>query len=265
MQPHDRFNLGYGFQRYFTIEPALSAAQQEAVYRIRHQVYCEELGFESLRESGLETDEFDAQSLHCLLRAKQPVGEPVGCARLVLTDPKDRDAPLPFEISCAQALDRSIIDPAKLRRERIAEVSRLAVRGPYRRRRGERNEPAGIHKSDFGSAAQPRFPYISIGLYLGAISLAARSGVKTIFILTEPRLAAHFAKLGVRIRQIGSPIEHRGMRIPSMLDVQDVICHMRGMMRPIWRVIDSEIGEDLGWPASDVARPVQKMDFRAGW
>lgn len=260
MQPQDKFNLGYGFQRYFSIEPALSVAQQEQVFRIRHQVYCEELGFEPLRADGLEQDAFDAQSLHCLLRAKQPLGEPVGCARLVLTDPDDPQAPLPFELSCAAVLDRALVDPAKLRRERIAEVSRLAVRGAYRRRRGEQRDPVAMQKSDFGSAVQPRFPYISIGLYLGAISLAARSGITNLFILTEPRLAAHFSKLGVHLQQIGAPIEHRGMRIPSMLNVQDVIVHMRGRMRPIWRVIDDEIAADLTQATADARAPLRRAD-----
>jgi N-acyl amino acid synthase of PEP-CTERM/exosortase system len=120
-------------------------------------------------------------------------------------------------------------------------VSRLAVRARYRRRRADRVDRVPIHEEDFGSVVHPRFPYIPIGLYLGAIALAARSGIETLFVLTEPRLASHFSKLGVEVTQIGAPIEHRGTRIPSMMDVQGIIKGMRFLVKPMWRVIREEI------------------------
>lgn len=236
----DRFNLGHGFSKYFEILPATGDILKE-VYRIRHEVYCEELGFEQVRPDRRETDEYDAHSVHCLLRTSTEPARPVGCTRVVLARPDDPAYPLPFERTCAATLDRSIIDPARLPREQIAEVSRLAVRSTYRRRRGESRADAPIHDEDFGTTMHPRFPYIPIGLFLGAIALAARNGVETLFILTEPRLASHFAKLGVDVRQIGGPVEHRGTRIPSMMDVQGIIKGMRFLLKPMWRTIQEEI------------------------
>lgn len=241
MQLFDRFNLGHGFRKYFEIHPALDDALRDDVYRIRHEVYCEELAFEPRRPDRRETDPFDAHSLHCLMRTAHAPKQLVGCTRLVFAKPGESDYLLPFERTCAHTLDRSIVDPARLPRDRIAEVSRLAVRAPYRRRRGEIARSAPIDDEDFGSLVQPRFPYIPIGLYLGAIALAARSGIETVFVLTEPRLASHFAKLGVDVRQIGGPVEHRGTRIPSMMDVQSIIKGMRFLVKPIWRVIHEEI------------------------
>lgn len=237
----ERFNLGHGFRKYFQIAPALDDAQRDDVFRIRHEVYCEELGYEPVRPDRRETDEYDHHSLHCVLRTAQAPQRLVGCTRLILTRTDAPDTPLPFERSCAATLDRSIIDPARLPRERIAEVSRLAVRGTYRRRRGEQHTDVTVHDEDFGNGERPRFPYIPIALYLGAVALAARSGIDTLFVLTEPRLATHFARLGVNIRQIGGPIEHRGTRIPSVMDVQEIIHGMRFIMKPIWRVIQEEI------------------------
>lgn len=249
----DRFNLGHGFRKYFEIHPATDESLRDAVYRIRHEVYCEELGFEPVRPDQRETDEYDAHSVHCLLRTSSEPSKPVGCTRIVLARPDEPDYPFPFEHTCAATLDRSIVDPARLPRGQIAEVSRLAVRSNYRRRRGESQANAPIHDEDFGTAIHPRFPYIPIGLYLGAIALAARSGIETLFILTEPRLASHFAKLGVDVRQIGAPVEHRGMRIPSMMDVQGIIKGMRFMLKPMWRTIQEEIEADYG---QDAARPM---------
>ena len=241
MQLFDRFNLGHGFRKYFEVHPALDDALRDDVFRIRHEVYCQELAFEPVRPDRRETDEYDAHSLHCLMRTSHEPKQLVGCTRLVLANPDDPESPLPFERTCAKTLDRSLIDPARLPRERIAEVSRLAVRSAFRRRRGETTEADPIHDEDFGSVVHPRFPYIPIGLYLGAIALAARSGIDKIFVLTEPRLASHFAKLGVDVKQIGGAVEHRGTRIPSMMDVQSIIVNMRFLVKPIWRVIHEEI------------------------
>lgn len=237
----DRFNLGHGFRKYFEIHPATDDSIRNDVYRIRHEVYCEELGFEPERPDRLEYDEYDLHSLHCVLQTSHDPRQLVGCTRLVLTDPSQPEMLLPFERTCADTLDRRIVDPARLPRDRIAEVSRLAVRAAYRRRRGESQDPAPIHDEDFGTQNQPRFPYVPIGLYLGAVALAARSGVDTLFVLTEPRLANHFGKLGVDIKQIGAPVEHRGTRVPSMMDVPAIIKNMRFLVKPIWRVIQEEI------------------------
>ncbi|QDF98582.1 GNAT family N-acetyltransferase [Azoarcus sp. DD4] len=241
MQLFERHNLGHGFRKYFEIAPAITESQRNDVYRIRHEVYCEELHYEPERADRHEIDQYDPHSLHCLIRTSSAPKQLVGCTRLVLTDPGDPLAPLPFEHTCAATLDRSIVDPARLPRECIAEVSRLAVRGNYRRRSGEAKAPVTISENDFGSESRPRFPYIPIGLYLGSIALAARSGIDTVFVLTEPRLASHFSKLGVEIRQIGGPVEHRGIRVPSMMDVSTVIKNMRSLVRPIWRVVQEEI------------------------
>ncbi len=238
----DHLSLAHGFRRYFRIDTALDEALHDDVYRIRHEVYCEDLGFEPIRPNGRETDVYDAHSIHCLLRTVDAPHERVGCARLVLTNPHSPRDPLPFEYACAEALDRSIIDPASLPRDRIAEVSRLAVRRTYRRRKGEAHSTVNrIEDDDFGTKAQPRFPYIPVSLYMGSIAIAARQGIDTLFVLTEPRLASHFAKLGVTITRIGGPIEHRGTRIPSMIDVQEVIANMRTLMKPLWREVLAEI------------------------
>ncbi|MCB1957114.1 MAG: PEP-CTERM/exosortase system-associated acyltransferase [Rhodocyclaceae bacterium] len=237
----DQFNLGHGFRRYFSISPAVSTPVRHQVFGIRHEVYCEELGFEPVRPDRMETDDYDSHSLHCLMRTSDENANLVGCNRIVLARPGAPDYPLPFERTCEATLDRSVIDPAKLPRESIAEVSRLAVRAHFRRRRGDQKTELAISREDFGTKDQPRFPYIPVGLYLGAVYMAQRQGVETLFVLTEPRLAAHFGKLGVRIHQIGGPVEHRGIRVPSMMDVQSIIKGLRWLVKPIWNTVCEEM------------------------
>ncbi|MBS0372189.1 MAG: PEP-CTERM/exosortase system-associated acyltransferase [Proteobacteria bacterium] len=251
----DRFSLGEGFRKYFEIATAFDDAGRNNVFGIRHEVYCEELGFEPVRPDRRETDEYDRHSLHCLLRTSTEPHVLVGCNRLVMARPEEPDYPLPFERTCAATLDRSIIDPAKEPRGAIAEVSRLAVRAHYRRRKGETKAAVALSDDDFGTKEQPRFPYIPIGLYLGVIALAKHEGIETLFVLTEPRLADHFAKLGVKITQIGGPVEHRGIRVPSMMNVDSIIKGLRFFVKPIWRVVAEEI--EAGYSTSQPSfRPV---------
>ena len=238
-----RADLGDGYKSYCAIAPALDPARVDDVFFIRHDVYARELGFEPVRESQRETDQYDARSVHCLVRTSKEPTRLVGCARVVLTDSQAPDAPLPFELTCRNTLDRSIIDPAKLPRHKIAEVSRLAVLSEFRRRKGEQQSAAVISDSDFGSEQQPRFPFIPVSLYIGAVALARRQGVEYLFTLTEPRLAEHFGKLGVHIVPIGGPVEHRGQRIPSMLRVEGMYESLRTMIRPLWNTINEQIDE----------------------
>ena len=240
------FNLGKVFEQHFEIVPAYSDALKDEVYRLRHQVYCEELKWEPVRPSGREEDEYDAHSLHLLIRSTK-VGEFMGCTRLVLTRPEAPDEPLPFEKACAATLDRSIIDTAALPRDVIGEFGRLAVLRKFRNRKGEEQSATGLIQS-FNTLFRPRFPYILAGLYLGTIELARVNGIDTLFILTEARLVRHLRRLGVKIDTIGASIEHRGQRLPSMLSASETIGNLGFIVRPLYRVIAAEIAR--GKPGS---------------
>ncbi len=153
----DFLNLGIGFQKYFAAVPAVTDELKRAAYRIRHDVYCRDLAYEPVRPDGMETDAYDSHSLQCLLRSKAN-DEYVGCIRLILARADDPSSLLPIERLCAQTIDRTIVDPLRLPRHTIAEVSRLAVISRYRRRKGEASRPAGITDNDFGTPDRPRFP-----------------------------------------------------------------------------------------------------------
>ena len=257
MFPLNILDLGASFRRYFEVVPALSTELREHAFRIRHEVYCEELKFEPERPDRREVDDYDAQSLHLLMRSIT-TGEYVGCTRLVLCRGDDPYQRLPFERTCAATLDRSIVDPQRLPRQKIGEVSRLAVISRYRMRKGERKSPAPISTESFGaklgSKFMPRFPYIPVGLYLATTELAQMRGIERLFVLTEPRLAAHFSRLGVHVQQVGGPVEHRGTRVPSMLDVNEILANLNFIMRPLHKVIAEEVRRGPTEPEPDTGR-----------
>lgn len=226
-------NLKENFAKYFAVEAAVDEAMKHEVYRVRHEVYCQELGYEATNSEHEETDGFDAHSLHLALRA-QSSGRIVGCVRLVQTDPADPAKPLPFEHLCASVLDRSIVDPARLDRRHIVEISRLAVLSDYRKRKGDSGSPIAISEEDMGTRDQPRFPYIPVGLYLGLLAAASVHDVDHLFTLTEARLARHLTALGFRIHLMGQAVEHRGKRVPSVIYRREVVEHLPPFMQPLY-------------------------------
>lgn len=232
--------LRQNFQKYFEVVPALTPELTEAAYRVRHQVYCRELGWEAEREDGLETDAYDGQSLHCLMRAHANQ-EFIGCVRLVRPDAAEPGKPLPVELTCGEKLNRNQVNYVQPDRMRIAEVSRLAVIGKYRRRKSERDKPVGISDEDYGKVVHPRFPYIPVGLYLGVLAIAQREGIETLVLLTEPSLAIHFVRLGVRLTPIGDPVEHRGVRMPFLMEVTPTIEKMSFIVKPLFRAIADDV------------------------
>ncbi len=237
-------HLGTAFKQYFEIVPAVTEELKRAAYRIRHSVYCEDLQFESSRADGLEIDEYDAHSLHLLIRSVNNNAF-IGCTRIIRPLSGGNDRCLPFEKICTQALDYSIIDPSKLPRDKIAEISRLAVLSTFRRRKGETNSPINISEKDFGNEPAPRFPYIPLGLYYGTVELARIHNIEVLFMLTEERLANHFNKLGSKLEFIGAPVEHHGLRFPSMIIISHLLSNLKPIIRPLYQVIAQDIKAGL--------------------
>jgi len=244
MFAHETTHLGTAFKQYFEVVPAVTEELRQEAYRIRHSVYCEDLQFESQQANGLEIDEYDDYSLHLLIRSVSS-GLFIGCTRIIRPLPEDDNKGLPFEKTCAQILERSVIDPSKLPRDKIAEISRLAVISAYRRRKGEKNSAISISEQDFGNEPTTRFPYIPLGLYCGTVELARIYNIEVLFMLIEGRLANHFNKLGGNLEFIGAPVEHHGQRFPSMILVSHVFNNLKPIIRPLYQAIAEDIKTGL--------------------
>lgn len=233
-------NLSANFQRLFRIRVALKEAERNETFRIRHDVYCRELRWEPEQPNGMETDEYDAHSVHCLMQTNDERQQCVGSLRLVLPNPHNPTGLLPVEIGCAETLDRAMLNSLQLDRRRLAEVSRLAITSGFRRRKNEQNS------RDVDAAEQSRFQFILVGLYLAGLAVAEKLGIESALMLTEPRLAQHLNRLGFDIRQVGGPIEHRGARIPSVLYKQKFEAQIfRPWLRPMWQAIRTSVREDF--------------------
>jgi N-acyl amino acid synthase of PEP-CTERM/exosortase system len=207
------------FHRYFEVIPALTQELRNVVFNIRFQVYCEELGYEDVARfpDRRERDEYDDSSMHCLLRHRAS-GAYAGCVRLVLGDSSVPRRPLPVERACGEAIDKTIIDLDKLRPGSYGEISRLAVISAFRKRSGERNTPSGIiSEASHDPNERRRFPHIALGLHLSATAMVINHGLACGLALMEPRLARHLGMFGIHFAQIGSEVQHHGIRAPYQI------------------------------------------------
>lgn len=219
------------FESHFEVVPAEQAHLLEKVFRIRHQVYCEELGFEPHRADQLEQDEFDKGSLHCLLLHK-PSQTYVGCVRLVLADGHAPEFGFPFEQVCGKSVHWAFEPSGGAGRKKYGEISRLAITANFRRPRNF-VAPVGGGRPlpDMRDEESRRlFPSIAVGLYLAVAAMGLSQGLDGVFAMMEPKLARQLSHFGIHCEQAGDAVEHRGTRVPyfisrnSLLDNLKVEC-----------------------------------------
>src|SRR5690606_17655762 len=129
----EHVSIAENFNQYFEIVYADTAELRQESFRIRHMVYCEELGWEPLREDGMETDPFDSAAF-CLLLRHRNSGRYAGTVRVIIPPPENAALQLPFEQYCLQSLYPGFDQLNKYRRGAFGEISRLAVPEYFRRR-----------------------------------------------------------------------------------------------------------------------------------
>jgi N-acyl amino acid synthase of PEP-CTERM/exosortase system len=208
------------FSQFLSPEMANTPALKDEVFKIRHAVYCDELAFESVKENGKEQDEFDQQSSFALIRHK-PTNTFTSCVRVVTSD-KSKSL-LPIEKYCSNALKNSQFHPNNFARETIAEISRLAVKSDFRRRKNDKFKGsafAALSETTYSEAELRCFPFMAIGLYMSAASIAIDSGIEHAYVMMEPKLARSMKFIGIKFIQIGEPIEYHGLRVPYYINSQ---------------------------------------------
>ncbi|MBE9222719.1 PEP-CTERM/exosortase system-associated acyltransferase [Cyanobacterium stanieri LEGE 03274] len=221
----DNTSLGEHFFEYFNIFVANTQELKEQVFRIRYQVYCQELGYEPLENfpDSMERDAYDNRSIHCILQHKS-TGIYAGCVRLVLSNTSDINDRFPFESVCPN----HSLDFRKIPRTKIGEVSRLAVISRFRKRAGEQNTPDGLivfnnrNKEEIREQRR-RSSVIALGLYLAATGLVIDLSLSHGVTLMEPRLARHLRMSGLIAHPIGSLVDFHGKRGPYIMDKDEIV------------------------------------------
>lgn len=232
------------YRDYFSITLADTDELRKEVFRLRYDVYCDELGWEAPENfpDQLESDIFDPASRHCLLKHNGS-GLYAGTVRLVMTQDSGLDPCIPLISHCEETLYDGPLRPDRLPAGSFGEISRLALHSEFRKRKGERQDPAG-HGPELFKWSQDerrRFPHTALGLYLGASAIGLADGAQGMYAMMEPRLARHLRFAGIRFEQVGEPIEFRGLRAPYYISRKTLF---RYLSRPLRKLL-SAIAEDM--------------------
>lgn len=208
------------FSRYLKPHIAYSETVKQQVYKLRHQVYCEELQYEKTNASQLELDEFDARAIHCVVQHLSS-NTLAGTLRLIPTN--SCDELLPLEKFCAHAITHPELNPNNFLRHQVCEISRLAVPAVFRKRQTDQfagSATGVINELTFSTEELRYFPYIAISLYLSAIAICRKTRCFHVFVMMEPRLARSLDFVGIHFTQIGPVIDYHGQRAAYYVDAR---------------------------------------------
>ena len=206
---HEQFPL------YFCATLADTEQQKQRIYRLRHQVYCEELQFEPERMDGEEQDDFDCRSLHVAIN-KCSSDALAGTVRIVTSQFNNEQ--LPLEHYCSNSLTNTVLAPNNFSRQHICEISRLAVPADIRSR---------ALLSQQVDAEVNCNKLVAISLYLVAQILCLRAGRIHAYVMVEPALARALRRVGIHFVQIGQPVNLNGLRAPHYLDVRTMTATLK--------------------------------------
>lgn len=228
---------------------AEDAETRRRIFRLRYDIYCEELGYEAPADPRhhLEFDAHDERAILCLIEHKDS-GLAAGCMRLVLPDagPDARDCRLPLQEHGAGSLTHASLHPARLSREQVCEISRLAI-SPLFRKHSTTDEIDSLvrQRHAFSAAERETFPLIVIGLFLATYALLGLARRPHAFAMMEPRLPRLLRMSGFHFTRVGETIEFHGRRNAFYIDQRRVEAEMNRDLMPLYRHIMATLAPQL--------------------
>ena len=207
---------------YLSFRRVVTPEDLEKVFRLRYQVYVVERGFERPEDhpAGIERDPFDEVAVHVLCEHRD--GIPVGTARLIPPTPLG----FPLEEHC-----RLDVDPTTLPRDRLGEISRLAISKEFQRRREDPFNPAPLEEGQAADTPAPapgsappqrRRNDLVVGLYREIYRVTKERGLTHWYAAMEDKLMILLRRVGFNFQPIGPYVEYHGRRAPFVAAVADL-------------------------------------------
>lgn len=230
------------FNDYFERVAATSNELKKEVYKLRYQVYCLEIsGYnpESYPD-GMESDEYDAHSLHYLIRHRKS-GEYAATTRIILPDANNPDKLLPIEKHCKIDNDAMTLS---VNREHLAEVSRFCVSKAFKRRRHEANTLAPVDPDwtpDFFTSDERRtFPHISFALIASVIKASHENNIEYLYGTMETPWLRFLASSGIHCVKIGPMVNYHGERWPCAIKTNNLYEDVAKKSSGLWELLTNK-------------------------
>ncbi|WP_395344600.1 PEP-CTERM/exosortase system-associated acyltransferase [Ningiella sp. W23] len=230
------------FTKHFNAVKAESKAELESAYRIRHEVFCEEIKIFEGNDTRLERDHYDDYAEQCLIQHNRS-GDYAGSVRLIM--PENENQILPIEKQGLQFIDNKSVLPSRFNRNEVAEVSRILIPKVFRRRKLDLADCAantGINVELYDENDIRCFPFIAVGLYMACTAMFKNRGKKHIYFMADPRLGKSMQVVGLTMTQIGEEFEYVGRRVPYYIDFEHFLDNLKPsfecMLNQFLRTID---------------------------
>ena len=233
------------FNEFFQVVPATTAELKAAVFRLRYQVICEELRMPTYEPwrfpDGLETDEYDYRSIHCLLRHRKS-GQTAGALRLILSDPEDDQKPFPVEKHVGALLNFDKTDIGERPpRNQTAEISRFIIAKQFRSRRDDGDFIFG--PINYPETPDPlgrrRFPHPVLGLLVAVVQLSAEYRINYLYTIMEPVLNRLLRRFSLNCAPIGPIIQYHGKRRPYFGNAEALMDGVYKNHYQIWKLLSN--------------------------
>lgn len=243
------------FPYFFSAHLATTTTQKENIFRLRHGVFCEELNFEPIRESGLEQDHFDDRAIHCFIN-QLSTNTLVGTVRIITA--KNADDNLPIELYCNNTAGN--LSPKYFDHREICEISRLAVPANLRRRIIAKNTNSTPLNTLLQKLETDCYSSIAVALYLIATLISVKAGKHHAYVMIEPALARILRRIGIHFEKIGDCINFNGKRAPYYLDMRTVTTTLKPDYLTLHSLLAKQLGTQLSavYPTSIVASPLYR-------
>lgn len=237
------YNIKQHFFNHFSLCIADTPELKQEVYKIRYQVYCEDLEYEPKEEfiDGMKKDIYDSRSIHCLLKHKIS-DRYIGCVRLVLPNPEQLSDRFPLEEIFNH--DFQLTETASYN---YAEISRPVIIKDFRQRQGEDNSSVGLlfcdNELDSSSIATERRIYsmTSLSLYLGCTSLLLSFNINNALTVMEAQLSRQLRICGIPSCLVGDFVNVHGKQAPFLLSPTNIIGNMDSEIATLFNTLHSQL------------------------
>lgn len=175
-----------------------SSLNRQAVigmYRLRHQVFHDRLGWDVNSDNGMEHDEFDdANTVYVLVKGDD--GEVLGCWRLLPTT-----GPNMLRDIFPQLLHGK---PAPYGHD-VWELSRFAI------------DSGKLESSGFGLSSTP------VQMIQAAVKFAQVNGIKRYVSVTSVAIERMFLKMGMHVNRLGAPVKiGKVLTVACALEIDEI-------------------------------------------
>jgi N-acyl amino acid synthase of PEP-CTERM/exosortase system len=245
----------------FEFKKVDSAELLKETYRVRYEVFCQEFGFLPTAHypDGLEVDEFDEHSIHFAALTDDNV---IGTCRLVMNS----EHGYPLNKHCKVFY----VNEADLPKKSLVEVSRLALRKSFRRRKEDgiyavesylKKSEGGIlpdNPEDRTDLDRRRHrPVVILGLYKAMYHETRRVGFTHWYAAMEKKLWYSLKTFHFTFQEIGPPVDYYGPVAPYLGVIEQLEKEVSGNSPELWSYMLDGL-EKEHWPG--FARAPQRKE-----